>query len=580
MSGDRRDLEHELTQHLSETADAPRPDAAARVRVRVAATLQRGAWRVRAGEVLRSPGWARAGAMAAVAGAVLLIGIYIGQVGLPIQLGPSASPSAAASDGSPTARPSGRPGPSAAASVPPATAMSFAVWQRLDMPDPAPGVFGGGTPSSVVAFNGGYLAVGTIRTECCAEADPAANAGVVWTSTDGRDWQLVEAGDTFEHASLSQVVTDGERLIAAGSYAEPVDDAPSMPVGATWTSSDGVTWQRSSGAAPSRVAVMPSGLVGVHAGDDGMTSFSSSDGATWTRRGTLPDVEEVSTLVARPDGAMVIEIQPGAPLADGSPTQDSLVWVTTDGANWTGGSSVENARLTSVAPFAGEFVAVGSRTEVLAEGGEVAAITSVWTSPDGMTWQERETDIGHPSENALGVFAVGQALVMTVECCGGDLPLVPLARVSEDGASWTPVPPQPAFEGVDVRVVSVVGSQDGLLAVGSRWDPELNHPVPQAWLASSEPMVWLGATSESGAEVGTEYDFTFGHCGLQSPIDFDGSLWVLAGSDYDSPPVPLDMLEGTIRLTGTDSAIFEDSASNWALALSRHDGANAYPLCD
>jgi hypothetical protein len=289
------------------------------------------------------------------------------------------------------------------------------------------------------------------------------------------------------------------------------------------------------------------------------------------------NADTVATLLA---GAMMIEIQPGAQLADGSPTQDSLVWLTTDGVSWTAGETVENARLTSVTPFAGGFLAVGSRTEVLTEGGEVAAVSSVWTSPDGLTWHERETDIGHPSENALGVFAVGEALVITVECCGGDLPLVPLARVSEDGAGWTPVPPQPAFEGVDVRVVSVVETADGLLAVGSRWDPETNHPLPQAWLASSEPMVWLEATSEPGAEIGTEYEFRFGHCGLQSPIDFDGSLWVLAGSDHVLPPVPLDMLDGTMRLTGPHTSVFEDPASNWTMGFARHEGPNAYPLCD
>jgi hypothetical protein len=460
------------------------------------------------------------------------------------------------------------------------TAMSFAVWERLEMPDPAPGVFGGGKPSSVVAFNGGYLAVGTIFTECCAEADPAANVGVVWTSTDGRDWRVVDVGETFEHATLRQVVTNGERLIAAGTFAELVDGALSSPVGATWTSSDGVTWQRGDGEAPSMVAVTPSGLIGADATDAGVAYFSSPDGAAWTRHGAWPDMDEVSAVVPRGDGAMVVGMRPGAPLADGTPTATTVVWTTSDGADWTGGSTVENARLKSVTPFAGGFVAIGSRTEMLAEGREIAAISSVWTSPDGLSWQERETDIGHPSENALGVFAIGEALVTTVECCGGDMVLRPLAWVSEDGARWTAVPSQPAFEGIDVRIVSVVETPDGLLAVGSRWDPETNHPVPQAWLSSSVAMVWLEATSEPDAEIGTSYEFQFGHCGLQSPIDLDGSLWVMSGIDYVTPPVPLDMLVGTVRLTGPDSAVFEDSASNWAMGFARHDGPLPYPLCD
>ena len=576
MTPDREQLERELAQHLSETAQAPRHDASAGIRLRIAATPQRRGWLVRLGAMAGTPAWNRACALVAVAAAALVVGIYIGQVGLPIQLGPTGSPS-----GSPTADvspvESGRPEPSAPASPPPGVAMSYAEWHRIDMPNPAPGVFGGGTPSSVVAFNGGYVAVGTIHTECCAEADPAANVGVVWTSTNGVDWQLVDAGDTFEHATLGQVVTDGERLIAIGSFAELVDGALSLPVGATWTSSDGITWQRSTGEAPSRVALISSGLIGVRAGNDGVAYFSSPNGATWTRHGTWPDIEEVLAVGASGDGAMVIGLRTGGQLADGTPTLDSVVWQTTDGSTWTGGSVVENARLRSVAPFAGGFVAVGSSTEVLAEGGEIAAISSVWTSQDGLTWTRLETDIGHPSENVLGVFPVGEALVVTVECCGGDLVLRPRAWVSEDGATWTPVPQQPAFEGTDIQILDVIETPDGLVAVGRRWDPESNHPLPQAWIASDDPMVWLEATSQPGAQVGNGMPFSMGHCGLRSPIDFDGSLW--APTDRDPMSLEFDSASGTITLLGADRARFVSDAGA-SVTLGRVEGAAAYPLCD
>lgn len=572
MTDDLEQLERELALHMAATAEAPRADAAARVRARLAAMPQRRAWLVRLGDAARSPGWARAGALAAVAAAALLLGIYIGQVGLPIQIGPSPSGSVVA-DPSPSK--SDRPAPSGDASIPPAVAMSYALWQRFEMPDPAPGVYGGGTPRALVEFNGGYVAVGTRINNCCA-GEPSENDGVVWTSTDGRAWELVDTGATFTHASLHQVVVAGSRLLATGWYAAPGDE---RQVAAAWASVDGVAWERIPDPAPSWVVVADGILLG--AAD--VTSSSgppvgflrSDDGLAWTVTDVQPEMDWVSAVAAAPGGgALFVGHVEGARLPDGSPTSDVQAWTTADGITWTGVIAAENAVFKSVAPWADGFVAVGSQPRVV-EGTEVDAGV-IWTSPDGLSWNAEGTGSGIEESTMTGVFRAGEALVAVAECCGGDLVLRPTAWVSEDGVDWIAVPHQASFSGSGIVVAGIVTSDLGLVAIGQRWDSGSNHPLPQAWVASSEPMVWLLPSSEGGAAVGEERPFEMGHCGLTSPIDFDGSLWAPEG---DPLALPFDMTSGTISLVAPDRAHFVTDGGT-EVFLARLDGGAAYPLCD
>jgi hypothetical protein len=130
---------------------------------------------------------------------------------------------------------------------------------------------------------------------------------------------------------------------------------------------------------------------------------------------------------------------------------------------------------------------------------------------------------------------------------------------------------------MDIQIADVIETLDGLLAVGRRWDPETNHPVPQAWLSSSVPMVWLEPASQPGTRVGEGTRFAMGHCGLRSPIDFDGSMW--APVDSDPTSLMFDSATGTITLVEPDRARF-DSDTGDTVTLARLEGAAAYPLCD
>src|SRR5450759_1583781 len=260
------------------------------------------------------------------------------------RLSPSSQPEATSTEGSSSA-------PSVPVSSPSArVAAAFRQWSRINMPDPAPGVYGGGTPTGVVAFHGAYIATGTGWASCCAAGDPAANRGVVWTSSDGRSWSMSDRIPAFEHASLTGLVTDGKRLIALGSYAAPIPNEPGVSVPAAWVSSDGRTWVRAADPAPSLVAVGPHGLIGAIVNRDpgfvGSAQFvTSTDGLTWTKVSAVFQAE-VQGLAAAPYGAaMAVGAVPGGPRTGGGTTTDMVVWRSADGSSWTGPETIAHDAL-------------------------------------------------------------------------------------------------------------------------------------------------------------------------------------------------------------------------------------------
>jgi hypothetical protein len=91
----------------------------------------------------------------------------------------------------------------------------------------------------------------------------------------------------------------------------------------------------------------------------------------------------------------------------------------------------------------------------------------------------------------------------------------------------------------------------------------------------TEHTVTVAPSSARGAEIGVAYAFAMGHCGLLSPIDFDGSLWDPLNQEYS---VVFDGATGTILLTSVDRARFVSDAGD-ELELARVEGSAPYPLC-
>ncbi len=99
-----------------------------------------------------------------------------------------------------------------------------------------------------------------------------------------------------------------------------------------------------------------------------------------------------------------------------------------------------------------------------------------------------------------------------------------------------------------------------------------NQPV----VRKGSDSITLLPISPPGATIGAAYLYTTPHCGINSPIDLDGSFWDAVGIAPDS--VDFDGRQGTFRLASHDSAQFIGSDGR-TLDLVRHAGAKEFRLC-
>lgn len=401
------------------------------------------------------------------------------------------SSATAASSSSPSPSPALTDSPSAS------TATAFRDWTRTDLPDPAPSVYGGGTPTGVVTFNGTFVATGSVWAACCADGDPSLNRGVAWTSSDGRSWTLRDPISAFEHASLTGLVTDGTRLIAVGTYAAPIPNAQGVSVAAVWVSSDGARWIRVSGGArwirvsgsvPSFVAVGPHGLIGAVVTQDPSRStasarfVTSTDGLTWT---SVSDSFEADLrgLAAAPDGtAMAVGAVPGAPRADGTTTTDMVVWRSADGTTWTGPETIAHDALPVAVTSDGEGFLAVVRLSALLPSGSISDVSEVWRLAEGNGPRQAAIPLGK-EESLASIFVVGDTLLATGDTSVDGTANAMVWVSTDGGATWGRVPNQQAFSDINNELAGIVQTPAGLLAVGRRWDSASGHPLPSVWLA-------------------------------------------------------------------------------------------------
>lgn len=403
---------------------------------------------------------------------------------------PATSPEASGSS-APPASPSSAPSATEEPLPTPPAATVYTHWERLDLPDPAPDVYGGGTPTAVVAFDVGYVAVGTINAACCANGDPASNSGVIWTSANGRDWEVHGGTATFEHASLRQVLVSGSRLLVYGSVAGPWADGPGPSVPTVWTSDDALNWTIGTSPVPTLVAARGAAFVGATArvAEDEQATPSvvfstSTDGIVWTDASD-PLRGEVEGLVVGLDGSVVaLGAMEGPGRRDGSPTFDAVVWTSTDGSSWTGPLIAQReGRFTAAVAHGAGFVALGNVEGQLASG-SISYSGAVWTSVDGANWDRQEIGVSM-DETLSRLFTVQGPLVAIGDTFRGNSSNAMIWVSIDSGRTWGRVADQPAFAGINNEIASVIRAPyEQILAVGSRWDGATTHPLPQVWLAS------------------------------------------------------------------------------------------------
>ncbi len=373
-----------------------------------------------------------------------------------------------------------RPGSS---STPP-VAVEHADWVRVGLPDPSGDVFGGTSALDVVAFDGGYVAVGAVNADCCASDDLSLDRGIVWKSADGISWELHDGIATFQHARLNQIVAFGGRLIASGTSAEPQVGQPAVSIPALWTSSDGTSWERVQGDVPAMITIGPRGLVGIvtepsDATTDPMNWFAtSSDGLLW-KRDSIGWPGDVHDMAARADGIFV---------AVGASSEDrpdeAAIWYTSEAGGWIEHTPTDapDAWLASVTVFDGQFFVAVDTAEPQPDGSDRGV---VWATDDPTTGSWRViANLGNV--HLSGIFALRDALVAVGTDESEDLSDA-TAWVSTHLDQWGQVSRDKAFAGINNEVAAVIPTRHGrLLSVGWYFDRHAGHLVPVAWIERAE----------------------------------------------------------------------------------------------
>ena len=117
------------------------------------------------------------------------------------------------------------------------------------------------------------------------------------------------------------------------------------------------------------------------------------------------------------------------------------------------------------------------------------------------------------------------------------------------------------FVGAVPTLVTVAATADGFRAVD----------------AGEAGLIELSPSSGPASGGLDARPFALGHCGVGSPIDFDGSFWDPAGW-IDVKAGAFDALDGTLVLTTPNTAHFS-TAAGFELDLVRHPGPKSFASC-
>lgn len=304
-------------------------------------------------------------------------------------VGPSIVGRSTAPAPSPSASPSPTPTlPLPSGSVPP---ISTAPWTGLRL-----GPLKGGplSASSVVAWSGGYLALG----------QPTGISPLpAWVSRNGRSWVQLPT-DTFPAASSTLAAPWADGIVVA------IESATGDRT--IWRSTDGVTWTSSPlsqmrVARDSDLAGSPRGTVAVLDGPPSRLSFTR-DGAAW-RTMSLPGSPalRVQGVAALADGFVAVG-DAGANDAGRTP-ESPVAWWSADGVHW-------NLAAVQAHPGDGFYSAQAGRSGLVASSttvGAVPGLGSFWTSPDGRSWKVSAAD-------PLDVFGEGEGMGSAAGDFSGD----------------------------------------------------------------------------------------------------------------------------------------------------------------
>ena len=313
-----------------------------------------------------------------------------------------------------------------------------------------------------------------------------------------------------------------------------------------WSSEDGQNWTKALDLPPWNarefcilVATktklwLLGGTEGVSEGSVPATGiWSSVDGVSWTRAGTVPleILSSCSQCIAHADRLWMF----------GTPDGSGNVWSSADGAVWT--------KSPSSAPWKGHDVlasASNGTTMCVADYDSANSKTNIWSSPDGLTWSLLSTPAwgDHARRDQPGfVFCNGRWWIT-----GGDGgPQVSDAWNSADGITWTKVAGPPNLKIAGSRCISyhdriwlfgkcLWSSEDGVSwdFVGPPCQGEEAVHGGELWMLSNVEDWGVHVTSLWHTKDGMQWakvpqPTPWNGRSPDAMVDFGGKIWVLGG---------------------------------------------------
>ena len=319
-------------------------------------------------------------------------------------------------------------------------------WSEADVeapgdPDPEAGY--PGTISTITTGGPGFVAVGSY------DRAGTGRRGLIWTSEDGRRWDLVPHDASFEHVLLDAVVSWRGELHAYGQDSAGADEGQGNQ--RSWTSRDGIAWQPAELATPDGFRLSlpivgvdrlwgfgyPAAEVPVAESSWTLTRWlQSTDGVTWTDSG-LPRYP--GALYPLPGGLLTL-LQPFATSGDSAPPDAASrpapgVYRSIDERTWA-------QVWTGTTMHGYDLVEVGDTLVVV--GDDSAGDPECWADCQAMGW--RSTDDGRTWEPVPADVIGG---TMTDVASLGDGTLVAVGRLldergSPNPAAWVSAPMAPA----------------------------------------------------------------------------------------------------------------------------------------
>jgi hypothetical protein len=394
----------------------------------------------------------------------------------------------------------------------------------------APG--GGPGPLGHVALRlaggpGGWLAVG-----------PQA----LWTSPDGLDWTLAATHGIpqLPGDQLLVLTNTAQGFLAAGEAAAAGGGTQAV----TWTSRDGLTWQRKTAtqlgltalgataqgivyaAAHGSDTVISGGVVG--GGNVSAAWLSTDGGSTWTAV-TIPDDHGAGASVSGLgfDGSGLVAVRPGQG-ANGGP--DGVAYFSPNGQDWQYAGTVDAAGGWSpslVKGSANGFVVTGTTT-----AGQIVAYTSTGT---GGTWLPTGS-LGHATEESVESATVGAggAVIAVGSTSGGTPGKQPVFLTASNARAVRPVSLTAIPGGVVPELaVNALATADGeRIAVGS---------------ADGYPAVWRQAPGSTSWTLVSSLSVASGYPGLSAltSVTHGPAGWLAVGGP------------GTVVLTSADGTTWQ-----------------------